>query len=147
MTTIDELIAQASPGGFCLYLEKVAEKMGDKTACRFSLEELKRFYVAGYHHVRLAEIINGKNLIDLKRGTQILYIPEHAAGNEAHPDVQAGFVTSVRRQAAFCRYWKENLVDLRTKSCSERTEFEDLVVKDSVPVQQVVDALMSIEEI
>lgn len=82
----------------------------------------------------------------LKRGTQILYIPEHADGNEAHPDVEAGFVTSVRRQVAFCRYWKKNLVDLRTKSCSERTEMEDLVVKDSVPVKQVIEALMSIEE-
>ena len=83
--------------------------------------------------------------MNLKRGTQILYIRVFGDGNQTL-DAQAGFVTSATPQAAFCRYWKENLVDLRTTSCSERTEFEFLVVKDSVPAQQVIEALMLIGE-
>lgn len=74
---------------------------------------------------------------DLKRGTQIIYVPAHANGDPDHPDCVAGFVTSVQAGFVFCRYWRRDLVDLRTKANSERTPVCALVVKDSVPQKRV----------
>ena len=82
----------------------------------------------------------------LTRGTQVLYVPTHAYGNLMHPDVEAGFVTSVSVRFAFCRYWYKNRAtvrsrDLRTKNNSESTLFEDLYVVDTVDKRLVEEAL------
>lgn len=80
----------------------------------------------------------------MKPGTQIIYIPTHAEGDENHPDAQAGFVTSVKIGIAFCRYWsKHSPGELRTKANSEGTPLTLLIEKDTVP-QDVVDELVGL---
>ena len=57
---------------------------------------------------------------DYKPGMQVAYIPQHADGDIAHYDVEFGFVTSVRGDTVYCRYWRKGKLDqLRTMSCSE----------------------------
>ena len=54
--------------------------------------------------------------------TQIKYTPTHAEGVPDHPDIEYGFVTSVKGDTIFCRYWsKHNPDDLRTTANSEGT--------------------------
>lgn len=78
----------------------------------------------------------------LARGTQISYVPTHAKGNTSHRDVEHGFVTSVRGDVAFCRYWsKSSPNELRTKSGSEATPIEMLVIQDTRP-QTAVDRML-----
>ena len=76
----------------------------------------------------------------LSKGMQIAYVPTHANGNIAHPDVEFGFVTSVTDNGAFCRYFYRN-GELRTKSNSELTSYDNLYRYKSRG-QEVVDALM-----
>jgi len=72
---------------------------------------------------------------------QIAYIPLHASGDIKHPDVELGFVTSVRDDTAFCRYWsKWEQGELRTKANSEGTPIAQLVYHVSTS-QEIVDAL------
>ena len=84
----------------------------------------------------------------MKLGTQIIYVPSHAKGDKAHPDCEAGFVTSVNGDMAFCRFWRKTPpYDLRTTSCSESTSVADLVVEDTVSqlaVDQVIAALITL---
>lgn len=76
----------------------------------------------------------------LKPGTQILSVPDHAKGNIYHRDVQAGFVFRKTRHGAFCRYWRyirpnvrvPGAPELRNKANSELTPFDNLIIKDSV---------------
>lgn len=78
----------------------------------------------------------------MQRGTQILYVPIHAAGDIHHPDVEAGFVTTVRGDVAFCRYWsKQSAGELRTKANSEGTPIA-LLVEQATRPQPEVDALL-----
>ncbi len=80
----------------------------------------------------------------LTRGTQIISVPEHAKGNSKHPDCQTGFVTSVRGDVAFCRYWTRGTLDgpqLRTKGSSEQTPISNLIVANTVPPADVDYAL------
>lgn len=83
------------------------------------------------------------NILDLARGTQIAYIPSHAEGDLSHPGVEFGFVTSVglyadeQENVAFCRYWRKDLTDLRTKANSEATPISCLVLHESVPQWRV----------
>jgi len=65
---------------------------------------------------------------DLKIGTQIAMVPTHAGGNLNHPDVQFGFVTKITDTYAFCRYFFPKSDELRTKSNSEGTPFECIVM-------------------
>lgn len=83
----------------------------------------------------------------LKKGTQIIRVPDHAAGNHAHPDCERGFVTSVRKYVgvAFCRYWRKDLSDLRTKASSEGTPMENLELLNSVPQSRVRATLAIID--
>lgn len=77
---------------------------------------------------------------EMKLGTQILYVPEHANGDTKHFDVEYGFVTSVSEAGVCCRYWKNperfhprpSFPTLRTKFNSELTPFDNLIIKDSV---------------
>ncbi len=83
------------------------------------------------------------SLRNLKRGTQIIYVPGHAEGDVNHPDCDRGFVTSVRAGMVFCRHWSKKAPppELRTKLCSERRYARDLVVVDSAE-QWVVDVAL-----
>ena len=84
---------------------------------------------------------------DLKKGTQIICVPDHVNGNIAHPDCERGFVMSVRegQGIAFCRYWRKDLTDLRTKSCSEGTPLENIELSTSVPQSRVRATIAIIE--
>jgi len=75
-------------------------------------------------------------------GTQIIYVPDHADQDEDHPDCERGFVTSVRGDVAFCRYWSKFHSGLRTVSNSEATPIRNLVIRDTVP-QEVIDSWMA----
>jgi len=78
----------------------------------------------------------------LKRGTQIVYIPQHAEGDRNHKDVEEGFVTSVRGNSAFCRYWsKYDRYQLRTKANSESTSIRDLVI-EATRTQDIIDEML-----
>lgn len=82
---------------------------------------------------------------DLQKGTQIIYVPNHADGID-HPDCEKGFVTTVGRRGAFCRYWsKHDLGKLRTMANSELTPFDTLVIKNT-HLQCVVDRLLRMIE-
>jgi hypothetical protein len=68
----------------------------------------------------------------MKKGTQIIYVPAHAEGDLTHPDIEEGFVMSVHKAGAFCRYWNTlNRLELRTKSTSELTPF--LYLREQTP--------------
>ena len=83
----------------------------------------------------------------LKRGVQIIYVPDHADGDMSHPDCQPGFVTSVAKEFAFCRYWRMyngmliDPPDLRTKANSEMTNFNHILIVDTVDQDVVTKAL------
>lgn len=80
----------------------------------------------------------------LKRGTQIIYVPQHALGDFNHPDCEKGFITSLgySSQDAFCRYWRQTPpFGLRTKANSELTPISQLIVQDSVSQEEVEAAL------
>ena len=72
-----------------------------------------------------------------KRGTQIAYVPSRANENLTHESVEYGFVTSVRGDFAFCRYWGRD-GKLRTLDSSLATPIDYLVPLDTV-AQEVVD--------
>lgn len=76
----------------------------------------------------------------LKPKDQIAYIPDHAGDDLDHPDVEFGFVTSVRNDTVFCRYWRRDLSGLRTKANSEGTPIRNLVRHESVLASQVEEA-------
>ena len=73
----------------------------------------------------------------LQRGTQVAYVPARANGSLTHKDVEYGFVTSVRGNLAFCRYWDWD-GKLRTIADSLATPIDYLVPLDTVD-QLVVD--------
>jgi len=78
----------------------------------------------------------------IQRGNQIAYIPLHADENVDHPDVELGFVTSVRGDTAFCRYWRKGQTGtLRTVANSEGTPIDQLRYVPSIS-QDVVDDLL-----
>lgn len=79
--------------------------------------------------------------MELKPGTQIIYVPYHAHGDIDHRDAQAGFVTSVREDGtALCRYFYKDGT-LRTAANSERCDIAMLVVRDTRP-QSIIDELL-----
>ena len=81
------------------------------------------------------------------RGMQVAYVPTHADGDLLHPDVEFGFVTSVRSDTVFCRYWsKYELGELRTKANSEGCSPSLLVPYESYPRAEVSAKLREIED-
>lgn len=76
----------------------------------------------------------------LQKGTQVAYVPSHARNNIAHPDVEFGFVVSVRENGAFCRYFYRN-GELRTRANSELTPF-DLLYRYRSRDQSVIDKII-----
>lgn len=90
---------------------------------------------------------------NLKLGTQILYIPNHADGNIEHFDVEAGFVVSVTEDGAFCRYWRRlghwrwwQTKQLRTRMNSELTPFGNLLIYESAGKSAVDKAIKAYVE-
>lgn len=85
----------------------------------------------------------------LKRGIQIVYVPDHAGQDVDHLDSEPGFIVSVQdRWSAFCRYWlKPNLTELRTKVNSEFTPLDRIFIHNTVPQKQVEEALKNIGEV
>jgi len=78
----------------------------------------------------------------IERGTQIAYIPMHADGDIGHPDVEFGFVTSVRGSTAFCRYWSKSSPGvLRTQANSEGTP-SSMIVRHTSTLQGIVNQLL-----
>ena len=81
----------------------------------------------------------------LQRGTQIVYIPNHADGDIYHPDVEHGFITSgpTLDGAYFCRYWSKGHLgeDIRTKSCSELTPGKNIRVMEIANQEKVQEML------
>ncbi len=64
---------------------------------------------------------------NLTTGTQIIYVPTHLLSNPdiLNMEILFGFVTSVREQVAFCRFYdKYGLHSLRTMSCSESVNID-----------------------
>jgi hypothetical protein len=82
----------------------------------------------------------------LKRGTQIAYVPLHAKNNIGHPDVQFGFVTSVRGDTVFCRYWSKSHHGLRTTANSEGAYKNMIVEYTSRPQEDVIRTLEWMDE-
>ena len=84
----------------------------------------------------------------MQKGTQVAYVPVEAIDTKVdqngiidwdHPSVEYGFVMNVIDDAVRVRYWsKRNPGALRTLSCSEITEIEYLVEKNSVD-QSIID--------
>ena len=78
----------------------------------------------------------------MKTGTQIVYVPTHANGDENHVDCEAGFVTEMKNGYAFCRYWSKHYPGkLRTTANSELTDVTQLVERDTT-AQHIVNALI-----
>ena len=78
----------------------------------------------------------------LQRGDQIVYMPSHTDNNPDHPDAENGFVTLIKEDTVFCRYWnKYRPGELRTKANSEGTPIHLLIKKDTVPQLMVKSAL------
>jgi len=80
---------------------------------------------------RLAERIDGFVAAlrgQYEPGDQIAYVPQHANGDLDHKDVEFGFVTSVREDTVFCRYFRSrDSNELRTLSCSEGANAQSIV--------------------
>lgn len=84
-------------------------------------------------------------------GTQIIYVPAHAGGDLDHSDCEIGFVFRNARSPihgfVYCRYWsKHSPGELRTKARSELTPLDLIVIKDTVPQQQVEDTMQELNE-
>lgn len=77
------------------------------------------------------KLLNAKHATpnNLTAGTQIIYIPIHLQKKPdiLNKEIQFGFVTSVNKHNAFCRYYSAyDLTALRTLACSEITNMDDL---------------------
>lgn len=86
----------------------------------------------------------GVSLEQLKVGTQIACVPDHADSLE-HEAVEFGFVFSVKptiNDSVFVRYWsKHSPGELRTKANSELTPLRLIVLHESVPHEKVMQAI------
>ncbi len=84
-------------------------------------------------------------MTELIKGTQIIYVPDHAEGDIEHPDCEMGFVAAVPEiynGFILCRYWSKNFPgELRTTVASELTPIANIVVHDSFPQQRIDDAI------
>jgi len=78
------------------------------------------------------------------RGTQVIYVPDHAEGNINHPDCERGIVTAhASYTEIFVRYFYAN-GDLRTIGNSECTDMGHLIIQDFMDVQAAQDVLFSL---
>lgn len=85
--------------------------------------------------------------LNCKMGTQIIYIPNHALGDIHHEAAEKGFVTAVKSDGAFCRFWsKTSPKELRTTANSEFCKYENLVVLKTRNQLDIEAALIKIKE-
>lgn len=84
-----------------------------------------------------------RNIKKLTIGTQVAYIPDHAEGKIGHEAVEFGFIYrhAPDDDAAYCKYWRQDLKGLRTVAGSELTQARHLITHTCVPVGQVQEAL------
>lgn len=83
---------------------------------------------------------------EFNRGDQIAYVPMHANGDITHEDVENGFVTSVRGDTVYCRYWsKITPWAMRTKANSEGASRRFIVHHVSVESWRVDEELAHID--
>ncbi len=89
------------------------------------------------------------NMRELKRGTQIVYVPSHVNGDVRHRDFEEGFVAdngllnsiSVPRYV-HCYYWcRTDPFWLRTMANSQATPLECIVIKNTREQYKVEKAL------
>ena len=82
----------------------------------------------------------------MEKGTQIIYVPDHAEGELKHRDCEAGFVMYVRGETAYCRYWsKYDPTLLRTQANSEGTPIHNLVELETRSQELVNRVIAKIE--
>ncbi len=84
----------------------------------------------------------------MEKGTQVIYIPDHADSDANHPDSKCGFVASEGRVAGavFCRFWNEDFSALETTDNSERTPIANLILERSVDQARVDEMLILIDK-
>ena len=75
---------------------------------------------------------------------QVAYIPLHACGDVTHPDVQFGFVGTMKGNNIFVHYWRKGEHVLRTLSGAENTDKDLLIAYDSVSQQDIDKAWKSL---
>ena len=80
----------------------------------------------------------------LKRGTQIVYVPNHADGDLKHEDCEYGFVITDKGESAFCRYFLKDK-SLRTVANSELTPKDMLIVANHRPQKDIDTWVKNIE--
>jgi hypothetical protein len=99
---------------------------------------------------------------DWPAGTQVKYTPTHAAGDDSHPDIQYGFVTSVNEArwpsgqvstVVFCRYFynpekmgEEFAGVLRTTANSEACDPSMLEVYQWAPHELITETMAAIDK-
>jgi len=83
-----------------------------------------------------------------QQGTQTAYVPSRLHGHNLdlqHPDVEFGFVTSVKSIGAFCRFWSKFVPDeLRTTANSEMAPFHSLALHEGHSEEAVAKQLKKI---
>lgn len=87
-------------------------------------------YTHKINKMNIVKVVREARVEDLKVGTQILYIPNHADGNIFHNDVEYGFVTSIAPSLniVYCRYFFKNSNELRTMANSEAASIENIYI-------------------
>ncbi len=100
--------------------------------------------------ITVDDVTKIEHIRQMTRGSQILYVPMHAAEDPAHPDCQRGFVTSYNEKTntVFCRYWRDDSIGelLRTTLNSEGADLRLLVLYDSCP-QRIIKQTMAEMEV
>jgi len=87
-----------------------------------------------------------------KQGDEIIYIPYHANGDKNHPDCERGFVTSIKGDTIFCRFYikngKSDFYGLRTIANSEGCNHRDLyfVATMSSQTKKILEIMRSNSE-
>lgn len=67
--------------------------------------------------------------VAFRAGDPILYVPDHAHGESAHPDCEEGFIVQVTGDLAWCRFFRRGTRELRTVANEERTPIANLELR------------------
>lgn len=124
-----------------------------KVADSDNIEKLMLIFPRTYYELQERSHFPGGLVSEerFRRGTQIIYVPQHAGIDLNHKDVEAGFVTSTRRNnegkcIVFCRYWSKSYpTELRTRANSEATPAGRLIEKDTRPQEEIMHWLEIID--
>ncbi len=84
----------------------------------------------------------------LKKGTQIVYVPSHANGDIYHSDSEEGFIADklgMRANYIHCRFWRKDDPNfLRTTLSGEAIPLDCIVIKHTREQWKVENALQFI---